>query len=203
VTLGDFNRTVYAPPVKGRSLLRLIDRVKAGDNEALADLIAGTRGLLVLFWNRLPPHHRTEDMEAVMLRTVWLAARRFDRSKGAWSTFLSRALWCNANKHADSVMRAARRQRAVIEARAQAPHEPHHHEVPDGPHDARLVKVLAAIDRLPIREADIIRRRYLVTDTETLGSIGRSYGIGAERTRQLEERALRWLRDILGQEEAA
>jgi RNA polymerase sigma factor (sigma-70 family) len=52
-----------------------------------------------------------------------------------------------------------------------------------------------AIDTLPPREAEVIRRRFF--DGMTLTDIGQSLGITKERVRQLEARAKRMLRERL------
>ncbi len=70
-------------------------------------------------------------------------------------------------------------------------------------HDARLAESVAAIlDALPEREAFILRLRHGVGGTEghTLEEIGRMLGITRERTRQLEARAVKRLRETLDPE---
>jgi len=56
----------------------------------------------------------------------------------------------------------------------------------------------ALVDRLPAREAEIMRRRFGLADSEseTLESVGERFGVSRERIRQLEGRALRHLRDL-------
>ena len=58
-------------------------------------------------------------------------------------------------------------------------------------------KIARALERLPEREAMIIRERMLVDEPATLESLGVRLGISKERVRQLEERARRRLRDDL------
>ena len=50
-------------------------------------------------------------------------------------------------------------------------------------------KVQSAIDKLPAREAMIVRERLLQDDPITLEALGIRLGISKERVRQLEERA--------------
>jgi RNA polymerase sigma-32 factor len=65
-------------------------------------------------------------------------------------------------------------------------------------------RVAEALDRLPAREAMIVRARLLVDEPITLEALGVKLGISKERVRQLEERARRRLReDLAGLEEAA
>ncbi len=67
-------------------------------------------------------------------------------------------------------------------------------------HDARLAESVAAVlDALPQREAFILRLRHGVGGSEahTLEEIGRMLGITRERTRQLEARAVKRLREAL------
>jgi len=54
-----------------------------------------------------------------------------------------------------------------------------------------------ALSMLPAREAQIIRKRHLLDPAPTFESIGRELGISKDRVRQLEQRALARLRDIL------
>lgn len=61
--------------------------------------------------------------------------------------------------------------------------------------------LLAAIDRIPEREAQILRMRYGLGDVEqpmTLREIGREVGLSRERVRQLEHLAIKRLRTALG-----
>jgi RNA polymerase sigma-32 factor len=54
-----------------------------------------------------------------------------------------------------------------------------------------------ALATLPAREREIIRRRHLADDPETLQQVGATMGISRERVRQLEVRALRRIKDWL------
>lgn len=60
------------------------------------------------------------------------------------------------------------------------------------------VRVRALVDRLPGREAEIMRRRFGLSDaeSETLEAVGAHFGVSRERIRQIEGRALRHLRDL-------
>jgi len=58
----------------------------------------------------------------------------------------------------------------------------------------------AAISTLPAREQEIIQRRHLAEDPETLQEVGVDLGISRERVRQLEVRALRRMREWLAAE---
>ena len=55
-----------------------------------------------------------------------------------------------------------------------------------------------AVAALPPRERDVVNRRYLAGDGATLEVVGNALGVSRERVRQLEQRALRALRDRLG-----
>lgn len=57
-----------------------------------------------------------------------------------------------------------------------------------------------AIGRLPAKEADIIRRRYMADEPETLDDIGRDYGVSREWIRQIESKALAAVREVIASE---
>jgi len=59
-------------------------------------------------------------------------------------------------------------------------------------------QVQAALSGLSERERDIIQRRILADEPLTLESLGSEYGVSRERIRQLEKRALKKLKDVLG-----
>jgi RNA polymerase primary sigma factor len=60
-----------------------------------------------------------------------------------------------------------------------------------------LAELSRAIERLPEREATIVRLRYGLTDgkARTMSEIGEVLGLSRERVRQLEREAMRQLRD--------
>ena len=62
--------------------------------------------------------------------------------------------------------------------------------------------LLEMVDRLPPRDALVLRLRYGLEGArpQTLAEIGKQLGISRERVRQLEERALRRLKEAWGQE---
>ena len=71
--------------------------------------------------------------------------------------------------------------------------------VTDRDAQARVNDALAqAILALPPRERTILEMRYLGEETHTLDELGRSFGISKERVRQLEERAMKRVRESLG-----
>lgn len=58
-------------------------------------------------------------------------------------------------------------------------------------------RLAALVERLPSREAEIMRRRFgLSTESETLEEVGARFGVSRERIRQLETRALKRLREL-------
>jgi RNA polymerase nonessential primary-like sigma factor len=59
-------------------------------------------------------------------------------------------------------------------------------------------RLAALVEQLPTREAEIMRRRFGLSesDSETLEAVGEHFGVSRERIRQLEERALRHLREM-------
>lgn len=71
-------------------------------------------------------------------------------------------------------------------------------------HDARD-QLLALVDRLDDREADIVKARYGLLDgrQQKLADIGKRHGISAERVRQVERQAITKLREIADPELAA
>jgi len=54
-----------------------------------------------------------------------------------------------------------------------------------------------ALGELTPREREVISRRFLTEDRETLADIGRIYGVTKERIRQIEKKALAQLREAL------
>ena len=54
-----------------------------------------------------------------------------------------------------------------------------------------------ALGELRPREREVISRRFLTEDRETLADIGRTYGVTKERIRQIEKKALAHLREAL------
>jgi len=54
-----------------------------------------------------------------------------------------------------------------------------------------------ALGELTPREREVISRRFLTEDRETLADIGRTYGVTKERIRQIEKKALAQLREAL------
>lgn len=71
-------------------------------------------------------------------------------------------------------------------------------------HDARD-QLIALVERLDPREADIVKARYGLLDgrQQKLADIGKRHGISAERVRQVERQALTKLRQIADPELAA
>lgn len=71
---------------------------------------------------------------------------------------------------------------------------------PEGAAETRVLADLVerALTLLPDREALIIRRRYFDEARMTFEAIGRELGLGKDRVRQLEAKALERLREILG-----
>lgn len=55
----------------------------------------------------------------------------------------------------------------------------------------------AAVDALPPREREIVERRHLAEQPETLQEVGERLGISRERVRQLEVRALKRMRESI------
>jgi RNA polymerase primary sigma factor len=68
--------------------------------------------------------------------------------------------------------------------------------------DAR--RALAALDLLPGRDAEVVRRRYgLGREQQTLREVAADLGVSARRVHQIQQRVLRRLRRELAAEEAA
>ena len=64
--------------------------------------------------------------------------------------------------------------------------------------------VYEALGELDDRDREIVERRYLCEEPETLACVGKRLGISRERVRQLSERALKRLRDaVIARDEAA
>lgn len=64
--------------------------------------------------------------------------------------------------------------------------------------DSRGTLLSDALNLLPAREQEVVRRRFYTEDSETLEQIADSFGITRERVRQIEVKALARLRKILG-----
>jgi len=82
---------------------------------------------------------------------------------------------------------------ALLDAIAEGPFgdQGHQHKIKDTPLLQHLVN---SLEKLPEREADILRRRMgLECEAQTLEQIGESYQITRERVRQLESRAVQKL----------
>jgi RNA polymerase sigma-32 factor len=62
---------------------------------------------------------------------------------------------------------------------------------------ARDEKLKHALAQLDARARDIVTRRWLADDKPTLHDLAREYGISAERVRQIEEKAMTTMRDLL------
>ena len=58
-------------------------------------------------------------------------------------------------------------------------------------------KIIEVLSTLEVREADVLRRRYGIGGMrpQTLDEVGQEYGLSKERIRQIEERALKKLRN--------
>lgn len=71
-------------------------------------------------------------------------------------------------------------------------------------HEVLTAKLNKCIEKLSPREATIIRLRYLQYDSrETLETVGNQFGITRERVRQVEQKALKKLKDLLVRERVA
>jgi RNA polymerase sigma-32 factor len=53
---------------------------------------------------------------------------------------------------------------------------------------------MAGLDTLDERSRDIIKRRWMVDEKETLQELAAEYGVSAERIRQIENNAIKALR---------
>jgi RNA polymerase sigma-32 factor len=60
--------------------------------------------------------------------------------------------------------------------------------------DEKLAGALAKLDR---RARDIVRRRWLAEEKPTLHELAREYGVSAERIRQIEEKALAAMKNLI------
>jgi RNA polymerase sigma-32 factor len=63
--------------------------------------------------------------------------------------------------------------------------------------EAERADLYAALDALDERSRDIVQRRWLVDDKETLHDLAADYGVSAERIRQIEAAALKKLRGAM------
>jgi len=71
---------------------------------------------------------------------------------------------------------------------------------PTAPDDDEVIEIaraeilrrdlVALVDKLPDREAEIIRRRFLIDEEQTLDEIGKHFGLSRERIRQIENDAI-------------
>ena len=58
-------------------------------------------------------------------------------------------------------------------------------------------RIAAALSKLDVRDQRVIRARYLRKKPLTLKQVGDKLGISRERVRQLEERALKKLKEVI------
>ena len=61
------------------------------------------------------------------------------------------------------------------------------------------VKIESALEKLPVKERYIVDNRLMADEPMTLGEIGKSFGVTRERVRQLETRAMKLMREQLGE----
>lgn len=75
--------------------LALVRLIQQGDRPALAQLLAGSVGLVrtVLKRVRVPPCVEYDDLRQEGLLAVWRAAERFDVSRGRWAAYAARAVY--------------------------------------------------------------------------------------------------------------
>ena len=64
-------------------------------------------------------------------------------------------------------------------------------------------RVAAALKTLDARSQDILRRRWMVDEKATLHDLAAEYGVSAERIRQIEANAIKKLRQVVVEPEAA
>lgn len=69
--------------------------------------------------------------------------------------------------------------------------------------ERRWNSIRRELNKLPPRSRDIIRRRFLNKDIESLESISRRHGISRERVRQIEQKSLAMLKSALAGRDAA
>ena len=58
----------------------------------------------------------------------------------------------------------------------------------------QLQAIRQAVEELPERQREVVQRRHLTGDGETLSNIARDYGVHPERVRQIERRAMEYVR---------
>lgn len=61
------------------------------------------------------------------------------------------------------------------------------------------VKIESALQKLPVKERYIVENRLMADEPMTLEEIGKSFGVTRERVRQLETRAMKLMREQLGE----
>jgi RNA polymerase sigma factor (sigma-70 family) len=156
-------------------------------NEPLAYHFAG------LFGRRWPGAKRRLGSDGLLQCArlgVWRACIYFDPSRGKLSSLAFR---CVRGEILDA-LREVGRPMVSIEATETDVAAPEVEEL-DTDEIARLRRALDALPNLA--DAVVIRRRFLDIDTPTLAEVGAEIGVGAERVRQREKRALGALRGLL------
>lgn len=197
--------------------LALHARWRAGDARAADRLIVSNQRLVHKIARRYMRSASLDDLVQEGNVGLMLALEKFDPTRGirfmSYAAWWVRALMQEFARRAPSVVRmpakAEGRYRpyaahdASLDEPAYAGDE---HSRLDGlaadgdgaeasgvsADEARAVR--AALWVLSRREREVIRRRHLSDDKETLKQIGEDHGLSRERVRQLEERALAKLR---------
>ena len=187
-----------------RAQERRLSRTARGRRE----LVVRNKGLVLMCLGRTRVQDRTmlEDLYQEGQLGLIRAAKKFDPDRGykfstyavTWiRSFMSRCMRQDRLVHVPEVALGRRADEPRCERFPEDSEGP-----PDRPHplDPPLglrIDLEAALSRLPLRQAIIVRARYLDSPQLTLEELGRVLGVSRERIRQLEVKALEAMRSDL------
>jgi len=191
--------------------LRKVEEILAAADEARSRIVRANLRLVVSIARRHVGGAlgRAEFFEIISDGNVSLlrAVEKFDYTRGnKFSTYASWAIMRNyARTIPETLYQESRRHTGTDDLLETLPdrHEP----APDADEREGLRRTIHhGLAQLTDRERAIIMRHFgLIGDEkpETLDEIGRRYGVTKERIRQIERKAMKKLREILGEKAAA
>lgn len=140
-------------------------------------------------------HLTSEELEAIGSDFVLRAIEHFDPDRGVrFVTYCSWAVTRGMGRAVQDARRRAQREVELPEVVELGSWSPDQYEEPDW--DSRNVQeVSRALASIPAREREVVLAR---CNGETLTALARRRGVCRERIRQIEQRAVRRVGDVLG-----
>jgi RNA polymerase sigma factor (sigma-70 family) len=142
-------------------------------------------------------HDDIDDCYEASFFALIRAARSYDRNIAMFSTYAHRGIRIGLNDHHRSADRWMRKRRIVADATTIdcAAKD-------DEPRDDMLSGTVAnALSKLPDREREIVKMRLI--DGLKLHEVGEKFGLTKERVRQIQEAAMKKLRELLAEYEGS